>query len=104
MKAMQLQPARRFTVPELAKLAGASRANFARLFSAATGKSPMRFLTELRLRLAAYQLVTTPLPLARIARNAGYASEFSLSRAFKRHYGFGPAHYRRAATPVRCAA
>lgn len=101
---MQQEPARAFRVAELAKLAGASRASFARLFRAATGHSPMRYLTERRLELAARLLVTTPARLSHIAERTGYKSEFALSRAFKRRHGLAPAHYRRASTPIRCAA
>jgi transcriptional regulator GlxA family with amidase domain len=104
LRAMQQDPTRPFRVAELAKLAGASRATFARLFGAATGRTPIRYLTERRLALAARLLVTTRAPLSHIAEQTGYKSEFSLSRAFKRHHGLAPAHYRSAAAPVRCAA
>jgi transcriptional regulator GlxA family with amidase domain len=104
LRAMRDEPARPFRVAELAKLAGASRATFARLFRAATGRSPKRYLTERRLELAARLLVTTPAPLSHIAEQTGYKSEFSLSRAFKRQHGLAPAHYRRSASPIRCAA
>jgi AraC-like DNA-binding protein len=33
--------------------------------------------------------------LAEIAERVGYGSEAALSRAFKRHVGVAPAHYRR---------
>jgi AraC-like DNA-binding protein len=106
LRAVQTQPARRWSVPELAKLAGASRAAFARLFRAATGSSPKRWLTALRLELAARRLAETDETLARIATHVGYLSEFALSRAFKRHYGVAPACYRKAplGSPIRCAA
>ena len=101
---MQQEPARPFRVAELAKLAGASRATFARLFIAATGRTPIRFLTERRLELAAQLLVTTRGPLSHIAELTGYKTEFALSRAFKRYHGLAPAHYRGSVGPVRCAA
>jgi transcriptional regulator GlxA family with amidase domain len=104
LRAMQQEPARSFRVAELAKLAGASRATFARLFIAATGRTPIRFLTERRLELAAQLLVTTRAPLSHIAELTGYKTEFALSRAFKRHHGLAPAHYRRNVATVRCAA
>jgi transcriptional regulator GlxA family with amidase domain len=104
LAALRREPARPFRVRELAKLAGASRSNFARLFQAATGRSPIRYLAERRLELAARLLRTTSEPLARIARETGYASEFSLSRAFKRHFGVAPARYRASFGQIRCAA
>jgi len=36
--------------------------------------------------------------------HVGYQSEFSLSRAFKRHHGVAPAQYRKAAGPTVCMA
>lgn len=105
LRAMQQEPARNFRVRELARIAGASRATFARLFLAATGRSPIRYLTERRLERAATLLVTTPAPLAHIAEQVGYTSEFALSRAFKRLHGVPPSRYRAGgSTPIRCAA
>lgn len=103
LRALEQDPARVFTVRELAKVAGASRATFKRLFRAATGQSPRRFLAQRRLAMVAELLATSQASLAEIARLTGYASEFSLSRAFKRQHGVAPARYRQACT-VRCAA
>ena len=103
LRAIEAQPSRVFTVRELAKLAGASRATFKRLFRAATGQSPRCYLAQRRLAAAAELLATSEAPLAEIARLTGYASEFSLSRAFKRQHGVAPAHYRQSLT-LRCAA
>jgi transcriptional regulator GlxA family with amidase domain len=104
LRAVDADPARAWRVPELAKLAGASRATFARLFHAATGTSPKRWLAARRLAHAATLLSATESTLAEIAAQVGYVSEFSLSRAFKRRYGIAPAHYRQASGPIRCAA
>ena len=104
LRAVRNEPTRRFSVRDLAKLAGASRASFARLFRAAVGSSPQRWLRLRRLGQAAELLASTDETLAAIATQVGYLSEFSLSRAFKRHYGVAPAHYRRASSTIRCAA
>lgn len=104
LRAMQQEPARLFRVRELARIAGASRASFARLFFAATGRSPIRYLNERRLQRAAELVLTTREPLSRIATQVGYGSEFALSRAFKRYHGVAPSRYRAGATPIRCAA
>lgn len=105
LKAVRDEPARRFTVRELAKLAGASRASFARLFRSATGESPQRWLRARRLEQTAALLVGSDEPLSRIATRVGYVSEFALSRAFKRHYGVAPARYRQQSSlTLRCAA
>jgi transcriptional regulator GlxA family with amidase domain len=102
--ALESELARRWNVRSLAKLAGASRATFGRLFRAATGTSPKRWLTARRLERAAVLLVTTDATLAEIALQVGYASEFALSRAFKRHHGVAPARHRQSSPTLRCAA
>jgi len=105
LKAVQAEPARHFKVAELAKLAGASRAAFVRLFRAATGTSPQRFLRGRRLQRAAELLLTTDETLAQIAARVGYESEFSLSRAFKQRFGLSPSRYREQAQfTIRAAA
>lgn len=67
LAAMKRDPARRWTVAALARLAGLSRAPFARRFEAEMGTTTLRFLTELRLRNAAARLVATDARLAEIA-------------------------------------
>jgi len=101
--AMRADPARRWTVAALSRVAGLSRAPFARRFRRATGMPPLRWLTEHRLGLAQRSLVEGDLPLAEIAVEIGYASEFALSKAFKRLFGIAPGLYRRAASVGRRA-
>ena len=79
----------------MARTVGLSRAAFARRFAAVSGRSPLRYLTELRLALAANLLETTDDSLAELALSVGYASEFAFSRAFKRKYGLAPGSFRR---------
>ncbi|MBX3232188.1 MAG: helix-turn-helix transcriptional regulator [Labilithrix sp.] len=97
LDAMRADPARRWTVAELARRAGLSRAAFARRFKEATGISPLRWLAEHRLTLAAERLRTSGLTLARVAALVGYACEFAFAKAFKRAYGLPPGVYRRRA-------
>lgn len=97
LAAITADPARRWTVAALARIAGLSRAPFARRFQRATGTSPLRWLAEHRLRLARKRLVETDVALVEIATEIGYASEFAFSKAFKRRYGIAPGAFRRAA-------
>jgi AraC-like DNA-binding protein len=71
-----------------------SRSSFAERFRALTGDSPIRYVTRCRLARAATHLRTTTMPLAEIARHAGYESAFSFSRAFKRAFAVPPRVYR----------
>lgn len=94
-EAMRADPGRRWTVAALARTAGLSRAPFARRFRRATGKSPGRWLTELRLELARRRLVETDDGLLTIAVEIGYSSDFAFSKAFKRLFGIAPGSFRR---------
>ncbi|MEO8900936.1 MAG: AraC family transcriptional regulator [Polyangiaceae bacterium] len=101
---LQAEPAKRWTVERLARAVGLSRAAFARRFAVVGGRSPLRYLTELRLALAASLLETTDDSLAELALRVGYTSEFAFSRAFKRHHGVAPGSFRRlqrSAQPFR---
>jgi transcriptional regulator GlxA family with amidase domain len=104
LELMRAEPSKRWTVERLARAVGLSRAVLARRFVAACGRSPVRYLTELRLALAVSLLEGGEASLAEIAREIGYASEFAFSRAFKRQHGIAPGRYRRLAAPVLLAA
>jgi transcriptional regulator GlxA family with amidase domain len=95
LDAIAAHPSHRWTVASLAKIAGASRAAFARRFAAEVGVPPMRHVAATRLRIAAEQLTESDAPLAEVATAVGYATEFALSRAFRRFIGVPPGAYRR---------
>ncbi len=98
---LQAEPAKRWTVERLARAVGLSRAAFARRFAAVTARAPLRYLTELRLALAATLLESTDDSLAELASRVGYASEFAFSRAFKRQHGVAPGSFRRLRRSAR---
>lgn len=87
---------KRWTVDLLARAVGLSRPVFARLFVETVGLSPMRYLTDQRMRVAAALLLESNQALAELARRVGYESEFAFGRAFKRHYGEPPGVFRRS--------
>ncbi|WP_327112754.1 AraC family transcriptional regulator [Nocardia sp. NBC_01730] len=84
-----------WTVEELAKRAGISRATFAKRFTAAVGQPPLTYLTWWRMTTAARLLHNTDTPIHTIAQRSGYRSEYAFSKAFKREYGIPPNQYRR---------
>jgi AraC-like DNA-binding protein len=84
-----------WTVAELARETGLSRTVLSERFRHFLGEPPMTYLTRWRLRLGAGGLVATSHSVAQIAIEAGYESEASFNRAFKRHYGLPPARYRK---------
>ncbi|WP_405488371.1 AraC family transcriptional regulator [Nocardia sp. NBC_00511] len=89
-------PARAWTVPELAAAAGVSRATLARRFTATVGEPPLSYLTRWRMLTAARLLRESELSLAGVSRKVGYQSEFAFAKAFKREYGLAPGRYRHA--------
>jgi AraC-like DNA-binding protein len=91
---MHRDPARNWTVHELAALAFLSRSAFAERFTIAMGRPPLAYLTQHRMRLAARQLAGSLQPISRIADSVGYASETAFSQAFKREYGCSPSAWR----------
>lgn len=94
LRAMHDDIARPWTVEELGKTAGLSRAAFARRFTTLVGRPPLGYLTWWRLTTAARILTREDVPLAAIAKRVGYASEYAFANAFKREFGTPPGRYR----------
>jgi AraC-like DNA-binding protein len=90
-------PARSWTVADLAAEAGVSRAAFARRFTELVGEPPMSFLTDWRLSLAADLLLEPKATIGSVAYQVGYATPYALSTAFKRVRGVSPRQHRLAA-------
>lgn len=88
--ALHRDPGRNWSVAELATEAGVSRSVFAERFLAATGMTPVRYLTELRMRLAAQWITRDHETIEAVAYRLGYGSLAAFSRAFKRVVGKPP--------------
>ena len=95
MSSMHDDPARRWTLHELAEHAAMSRSTFAQRFKETVGSSPMDYLTRWRMQLAGDKLVNGIDPISVIARSLGYESESAFSTAFKRVMGCSPRQYSR---------
>ncbi|MEU4193511.1 AraC family transcriptional regulator [Kribbella sp. NPDC026611] len=95
-------PARRWTVAELAALTNLSRATFAARFTTLVGQPPLTYLTAWRMTVAADLLRDTTQTIASIAREVGYDDPFAFSTAFKRTHHQSPTEWRHASgLPVR---
>ena len=95
LNAMHEDPARRWTLQELAGCAGMSRSTFALKFKATVGSSPMDYLTRWRMLLAGDRLENTGDPVSAVSLSLGYESESAFSTAFKRVMGCSPRQYGR---------
>jgi len=95
------EPARRWTVAELAAKVGMSRATFAARFTSLVGEPPLTYLTGWRMTLGADLLRDTEATVAAVAREVGYEDAFAFSAAFKRARGVSPSVWRRRADAAR---
>jgi len=94
LKLLHADPARDWTVDDLAREAGTSRSVLAERFSRLLEQSPMQYLTEWRMQIAADLLRNGGLKIADIAERVGYGSDAAFSRAFHRQVGVWPADFR----------
>jgi AraC-like DNA-binding protein len=100
MNCIQVDPAHRWTIQELAEHAGMSRSGFALRFKEVVGTSPLEYLTRWRMLQAADKLTNSADSLAKIAASIGYESESTFSIAFKRVMGCSPRQYSRSRNSV----
>ena len=91
---MMKEPARAWTLDDLAKRANTSRATLVRQFKAAVNMAPVGFLAELRLTIARGRIRTSRASLAVIAEDVGYRSETAFNRAYHRQFGVAPSQDR----------
>ncbi|NUO48773.1 MAG: AraC family transcriptional regulator [Polyangiaceae bacterium] len=89
--------AKRWTVAELARAAGMSRAVFAERFTRKVGIPPMQYLLEWRMALAKDMIRRNRPPLAEVAERIGYQSASAFSTAFTRLTGVPPSEFGRVA-------
>ena len=99
LRLLHHNPAHAWTVAELARETGASRAALARRFGALVGEPPTAFLTRGRIALAADLLLEPGATVGSVAERVGYSSPFALSTAFKRVRGVSPKEHRAATLP-----
>ncbi|WP_309237279.1 helix-turn-helix transcriptional regulator [Actinomadura sp. BRA 177] len=82
------------TIEDMARTAMFSKFHFTRLFQRATGVSPGRFLSAVRLQEAKKLLLSTSLSVTDISHRVGYNSVGTFSSRFKRSVGLSPTAYR----------
>jgi AraC-like DNA-binding protein len=97
LRLLHNDPARPWTVADLAHETGVSRAALARRFHALVGEPPMTFLTGWRIALAADLLREPGATIGSVAEQVGYGTPFALSAAFKRVRGMSPRRWRERA-------
>ena len=91
---MKSHLAERLTISKLASLARMSKSHFFVLFKDRTGKAPIEYFINLRMKHAAYLLRQTDLKVQYIAASVGYDDQFYFCRLFKLAYNVAPSLYR----------
>lgn len=83
------------TLDALASRVMMSRRSLTRHFMKATGCSVAEWLIRERLHLSQTLLESSPLPIERIATEAGFQSAVTWRQHFKSHFGVSPAEWRK---------
>lgn len=104
LTALHREPARAWTLEQLAHEVGLSRSALAERFTQYVGQPPVQYLTNWRMQLAANDLLTGAFGVAEIAARVGYESEAAFSRAFKKMVGTPPGQWRKHRSDNRDAA
>jgi AraC-like DNA-binding protein len=92
INAMHAEPARNWSLEELAATAGMSRARFAARFRDVVGMTPGSYLGEWRLGVA-QSLLRQGKPVQLVSDVVGYGSASALSRAFRAQVGLSPTEW-----------
>jgi AraC family transcriptional regulator len=82
------------TVAKMAKRAGLSPFHFLRVFQSTIGTTPHQYLTRMRLRASAHQLVTATTSIAEIAYASGFEDLPNFIRSFHHEFGQSPSRWR----------
>ncbi len=82
------------SVETLAKRAGMSPRNFARVFTHEVGTTPARYVTSVRVETARRLLEESSAGLEKICASSGLGTTESMRRAFLRTVGVAPSEYR----------
>lgn len=93
---MHERPAEAWTLERLGEEAALSRSVLHERFVHFMGQTPMQYLTQWRMQLAALGLRESDAKVSDIASEVGYESETAFSRAFKRAVGQSPGVWRQA--------
>ncbi|WNS41139.1 helix-turn-helix domain-containing protein [Paenibacillus sp. MMS20-IR301] len=84
------------TVKQLAELAHVSPWQYTPIFQKLTGKRPLDYLADLRIKHSKHYLLESSEPLREIARLVGFSDEYYFSRRFRQKTGVTPGQYAQA--------
>ncbi|HKJ15770.1 MAG TPA: AraC family transcriptional regulator [Xanthomonadales bacterium] len=83
----------------LAREACIARHHFVRIFSAAYGTTPLRYLGEIRMEAAARLLEAMDISTEEVSQAVGFTNRSAFHRRFKSYFGMTPRGWRTQVTP-----
>ncbi|TAA26912.1 MULTISPECIES: AraC family transcriptional regulator [Pseudoxanthomonas] len=101
IREMHRDPARAWTVEQLAKVAALSRSAYFQRFTRAVGLPPMEYLVAWRMAIAKDMLDRQDVGMEQVAERVGYSSASTFSAAFARYVGRPPSGYARERRRLR---
>lgn len=95
MQTLNARLSERFSVEDMAQLAGMSASSFHRAFREVTDDTPLQYLKKVRLSRASTLMASENYRVSTAAAAVGYESAAQFSRDFKSHFGLPPGDVRK---------
>ena len=97
VKYMDQHFAQKMIIMEIARKLHCSEGHLHRAFKRHTGRTPIEYLSRLRIQHASHLLKNTDLPVNDIAKHVGYPDPFYFSRVFRKFLEQSPSEFRERA-------
>lgn len=86
----------KIVLEDIAQELGISKYHFHRIFSTGSSETLNQFITRIKMERSAIFLVVNPkISITEIAFRYGYNDSSAYNRAFRKHFGVSPTHFRK---------